>query len=505
MSRTVETSPQAGTNTQVSLTQQTAHAAIWLGGSRVWTQIMNLTIGVALARLLSPGDFGLLGMVTVITGLFARFSDLGLSTAVIQKQDLSSRELSSVFWFNVGLASTVALLITACSPLAGRLYSEPRIVPLMCVVALSFPISAVSSVQYALLQKELRFKDATNIHVASSLAAGLLALWAAWTGWKVWALALQTLAFSIFVALGLWFTARWRPSFQFAFKNLDRIWGFSLNLTGFQIVNYFGRNADNFLIGRFLGANQLGLYTLAYTLMIYPISNLISVAQGVLVPAMSQVQHEPQRAANAYIRTCRYLAFLILPTMIGLALVAREAVVTIYGPKWNDAGRVLQILCWVGIFQPFASLVGALFVARGFTRWFFWWAVIVTPFTVLGFVIGLHWGIIGVAFSYLIVEGLLTIFGMPFLYRKVEVPVLQLLKAMAVPALAAVCMGGAVFALKTALAARGVNAPWLILAACVTTGCVCYGAMLLLMRNYFWQDLKGEFGRIFGKQRVPIA
>ena len=98
---------------------------------------MNLTIGVALARLLSPGDYGLLGMVTVITGLFAMFSDLGLSTAVVQKQDLSSRELSSVFWFNLGLASVVALLIAACSPLAARFYSQPKIFPLMCVVALS--------------------------------------------------------------------------------------------------------------------------------------------------------------------------------------------------------------------------------------------------------------------------------------------------------------------------------------------------------------------------------
>src|SRR6185369_6087850 len=151
--------------------------------------------------------------------------------------------------------------------------------PLMCVVALSFPISAMSSVHYALLQKEMRFKDATKVHVVSSLAAGLLALLAAWAGWKVWALVVQTLSVSAFCVLGLWWFTKWRPSFQFAFRDLNRIWGFSLNLAGFQIVNYFGRNADNFLIGRFLGATQLGFYTLAYTLMVYPISNLTSVAQ----------------------------------------------------------------------------------------------------------------------------------------------------------------------------------------------------------------------------------
>src|ERR1700737_4438068 len=115
----------------------------------------------------------------------------------------------------------------------------------------------------------MRFKEATKIYVASSLAAGLLALLAAWAGGEGWALGLQALSASTFGALGLWLLVEWRPGLQFAFKDLERIWGFSLNLTGFQIVNYFGRNADNLLIGRFLGASQLGFYTLAYTLMVY--------------------------------------------------------------------------------------------------------------------------------------------------------------------------------------------------------------------------------------------
>jgi PST family polysaccharide transporter len=444
-------------------------------------------------------------MVTVITGLFAMLSNLGLSTAVIQKQDLSQRELSSVFWFNLGLALVVALVIAAASPLAGRLYSQPEIVPVMCVVALSFPISALSSVQYALLQKEMRFKEATKIYIGSSLAAGLLALLAASAGWKVWALVLQTLAASIFGTIGLWSLAKWRPGSQFAFKDLERIWGFSLNLGGFQIMNYFARNTDNFLIGRFLGANQLGFYTLAYTLMTYPIANLTSVAQGVLVPAMSQVQTEPQRVANAYIRTCRYLAFLILPAMIGLALVSREAVVSVYGPKWDNAGRVLQILCWVGTFQPFESLLGALFVARGFTRWFFWWGVIASVLTVASFVAGLPWGIVGVAEGYLISQILLTVFGVPVQCRKVDVSLPQLLNALALPTLAAVCMGVAVFIIKIVLAARGVSTPPLVFAASAATGCVCYGGMLLLLKKHFWDEFKGEFDLIFGKRHVVTA
>lgn len=466
---------------------------------------MNLTIGVALARLLSPDDFGLLGMVLVVTGLFGLLSDLGLSTAVVQKQDLTQREMSSVFWFNIGVATLLALLIAGASPLAAKYYAQPQVIPVMCAVSLMFPLGALGSVQYALLQKEMRFKDATKIHVGSSLAAGGAALLAALAGWKVWALVTQSLVVAAGGAAGLWCFSRWRPDWRFAIEDLRRIWGFSLNLTGFQIVNYFARRADSFLIGRSLGAGALGFYTLAYTLMIYPISNLISVAQGVLVPAMSQVQNEPQRIAGAYIRACRYLAFLILPAMTGLALIATEAVQTVYGAKWAETGRVLAVLAWVGTFQPFDSLLGALFVARGFTRWFFWWGLAASVFTVTGFVIGLRWGIVGVAYSYLVTQALLVIFGVPLQCRKVQVSLSSLLKALSIPAMAAAVMGLAVFTTKITLVERGVTQPAVLFAACVGVGVVVYGGLLLVMRNYFWDDMKGEFARIFRREQPAPA
>lgn len=459
---------------------------------------MNLTVGVALARLLTPADYGLLGMVMVTTGLVGVLADLGLSAAVVQKQDLSQRELSGIFWFGLVVAGLVGGVIAAVSPWAAALYHQPKVVPLMCVVALSFPIMALGAVQGAMVQKAMRFRAATVVHLVATLTAGLLALAAAWAGWQVWALVVQSLATAALGAAGLWCICDWRPDWTFARRDLVRIWDFSLNLMGFQLVNYFARKADSFLIGRFLGVGALGFYTLAYTLMLYPIANFISVAQGVMMPALAQVQSEPARGAGAYIRACGYLAFLILPTMVGLALVAPEAVLLVYGPRWAETGQVLQILAWVGTFQPFVSLIGALFVARGLTRLFFWWGLGASAVTVLGFVVGLKWGIIGVASAYLTTEVLLTVFGMPWLYRQVEVGVKPLLQALAVPAAAAGGMGLAVFALKAGLLAEGISTPLVIVTACVATGVVVYGILLWLLKGYFWSEFKGEFGRIFG-------
>ncbi len=482
-----------------TLSRRAGRGVVWLVGSRAWSQILTLTIGVALARMLAPGDYGLLGMVTVLTGLLGRLSDLGLNTVVIQKQDLTSKDLSTVFWFNLGLASVVALLVVACSPLAARFYSQPKVVPVMCALALSFPISSLASVQYALLQKDMRFGDLTKIHVAGSLAAGILALLAAWVGAKVWALVLQTLALSLFAVVGLWIRSSWRPVRRFAAGDLRRVWSFSLNLTGHSLANYFARNADNFLVGRFLGAAQLGLYTLAYNLMVYPVANLSSVAQSVLIPAMSQVQHEPQRVANAFIRACRVMSFLVFPAMLGLALVAREAVVSIYGPKWDEAGKILQILCWVGIFQPFDSLTGTLFVARGFTGWFFWCGLVSSIITVAGFVIGLHWGLLGIAWSYLTSQMLLAFIGLPIQYRKLEVSLRRLLGGIAIPALAAAGMGAIVLITRTALYKTGLTPPIAVLTVCVSVGSLTYASLLFLLRKLFWNDLKAEFLRVFGR------
>lgn len=478
-----------------SLTQRTVRGAAWLAGARVWSQALSLTVGVCLARVLEPDDFGVVAMVTVVTGFFTMLADLGLSTAVVQNQSLTREQLSSIFWFNLLVAIGLAGALAVGSSWVAAFYRRPEIIPLMCVLVLAFPLGALASVHSALLQKELHFAVLTRIQMVSSLAAGLLGVLVASLGGQAWALVTQTMAAALLSLAGVWWASPWRPTRRCVRRDLDAVWGFSLNLLGFQLVNFFFRRTDSFLIGRFLGPAAVGQYNQANALMVYPINNLTSVAQGVLMPAMAQIQGEPARLASAYLRACRLLAFLILPAMAGLAVVAREAVAVIYGPKWSQAGEVLAVLCWVGTFQPFDSLLGTLFVARGFTRWFFLWGLAATVVTVAALVIGLRGGLPGIATSYLFAQLLITVIGVPLQCRKVEVPITGLLRTLAVPALAAAGMALAVQSVKVWLHGQGASVA-AIFGSCVATGVLAYGLLLLALRRFFWAELRVELFRL---------
>lgn len=465
---------------------------------------MQLTIGVLLARLLVPGDYGLMAMATVFTSFFAQMADMGIATAIIQRQGLTREEISSFFWLNVTVATVVAVLLAGVSPWVGAACGTPAVVPLLCAVAALVPVNASCVIYDALMQKDLRFAECTKLAMLATSCGGLGAVAAALLGWGVWALVVQQ---AVVVGLNLagfvWLT-RWCPVRRLARQDLRQVWDFSLHMTGLQLVNFLGRNADKMLIGRFLGPGPVGSYTMAYTLMLFPISNVTGVLAGVLLPTLSAVQDDPKRIGRAYIKVCRYQAFAIFPTMTGLALVAPEAVAVVYGDKWGDAGRVLSVLAWVGVFQPLISLSGTLVVARGFTRWFFGAGLIATTTTTVAFVLGLPWGIMGVAMAYLLSQLLLAFTVVPKLLRKVDVPLPELLQALALPAALTAGMGLAVAGLKAGLHSRGWTASGPILVACVGTGILVYSAGLFWRRAEFWPEIHGLIQGFMQRRRPEL-
>jgi len=480
------------------LTSQVTRGAAWLFGARVWSQFLQLTIGVLLARLLAPADYGLLAMVTVVTSFFTLAADMGMATAIVQRQNLTSQEINSIFWFNLSFTTGLALLLSGLSPWVGAAYGTPAVQPLLCAVALLMPLNACCAIYSALMQKALRFADATKLAMVSSLCGGLAALAAAWAGWGDWALVIQQASVVGLNLIGQAWLTQWLPARGFALEHLRRVWDFSVDMLGFQLVNFFGRNADKLLLGTFLGADQVGAYTLAYALMVFPINNVTGILQSVLLPTMATMQDDPDRMARGYIKVCRYTAFVLFPAMVGLALVAEQAVVAVYGEKWANAGRVLSVLAWVGVFQPLDSLSGTLVLARGFTRWFFLVGVFCTATTVAAFAFGLRWGLMGVAVSYLVSQLLLALMVIPRLFRKVGVPLGDFLGALALPASLTAVMGLVVALIKASLLAVGGVASGMVLGACVVAGVLSYVAGLFWTRSAFWpeaQALRRSFSR----------
>lgn len=480
----------------IILAKQTIKGIAWLLGSRAWYQFIHFLVSIILARLLLPEDFGLLGMALVFTNFLNTLSDFGLTSAIVQQKDVSEQQLSSIFWFDLFIGLLCAILLIVISPLISQFYKEPRMIQILSVLSINFILLNGNIVPYALAQKELDFGKITRINALAVFFSGSIAILTAYLGLGVWALVLQSLSSSLLLLILFWFRSTFIPRFHFNLEDLKNIWKYSMNLMGFSVTNYFSRNADYMIVGHYLGTAALGFYTLAYNLMLFPITNLVGVINQAVFPAFAKIQDSPETVSNAYIKSCQYLGFFTIPAMTGLAIFSKEAILTIYGTKWLESAGVLSLLCLVALFQPFTSLVGVLFLARGFTKWLFRWSLVITPIMIASFLIGIKWGIKGVATGYLIAQFLVLIFGMPFMYRKVGVSITQLLGALKIPAVSAVIMAIAVFVIRHWLVRILEFSPVIILAIGGTSGVLIYLSLLFFLRKHFWEVIKSDLDNI---------
>jgi PST family polysaccharide transporter len=240
----------------------------------------------------------------------------------------------------------------------------------------------------------------------------------AFNGFGVWSLVFQVLIYSFISTVLIIILSKWRPRFHFSVTDIKSISGFSINLVGFNIINYFARNGDYFLIGKFLGDRELGHYYLAYRIMLYPIRNITAVISRVLYPSYSQIQNDNVKIGRVFTRTTNSIAFLTFPMMAGIAAVSFIFTEIFFSGSWDTelVAYLILILAPVGALQSVISSVGNIYKIKSRTDWMFRWSIFATALTLSGFVIGLKWGVVGVAMSYLITNILLVypVFRIPF-------------------------------------------------------------------------------------------
>jgi O-antigen/teichoic acid export membrane protein len=417
----------------------------WTGVSQVGRQVIQYATFIFLARALSSVEFGIVAMAMVVTGFLDIFKDLGTSSAIIQRPEISARLLSSLFWINVVVGGIAAALVFVLAPVAGWYYHEPRVIPVLRVLSLSFLISCVSIMHKALLTRRLGFKALAKIELAAPIAGSVVALVCAYNGCGAWSLVWQTLANATVGSLGLWLSSGWRPSFAFGWPEVRTVSWYSLNLTGYSVFNYFCRNADTFIIGRFLGAELLGFYTLAYKIMLYPIGAVSGVFGRVLFPFFSRLQNDLEAFRTTYLNVVVGIGSVTFPLMIGLWLLAKPFVLVVLGPKWSPVALQLLILCPVGLVQSIDSTTGPIFTARGRTGWLFGWGVVSGILSVVCFLVGVQWGIVGVAVAYLIFNVVLVYPGYAIPFAFINLPMGRFCRHLWIPLRAslvmAVCVG----------------------------------------------------------------
>jgi O-antigen/teichoic acid export membrane protein len=471
------------------LCQRVLFGASWSAVARVTIQLSAFAASTIVARRVPPYAYGIVGMSTLVIGLVSLFRDLGISSAVIQRRDLNQHLLSSLFWVNVGISFAGAVLCFLSAPIAAKVFREPSVTPVLRVLSVSFVLGGLTNIHSALLTRSMTFKKISLIDISSTVVGLCVVVTLACLHAGIWSLVVGTLTSSAISSLMFAVTSEWQPSLLFSWSEVRSMMNFGLNLSAFNVFNYFARNSDNAIIGRYLGSASLGFYQLAYNIMLFPVMGIAQTLSQVMFPAFSEIQHDNERFRRIYLRMCSSIALITFPLMTGAAILAEPLVRTVYGPKWVNVIPVLTILAPVGLVQSILTTVGLIYTAKGRTALMFKVGGAAGVLYVISFIVGLPWGIRGVALSYAICVGLLLL---PYLYipfRLIDMSLMDLGRALKGITASTVFMAVVVIASRRAVTGYVHLAPVADLFLFTAIGAVVYGVTSFLQRLPVLLDL----------------
>jgi PST family polysaccharide transporter len=318
----------------------------------------------------------------------------------VQRKDISDQDLNFVFWLHLMTGVMLTLISVLSSPLIARFYHEPRLILITEILGLGPVISSLGVVPSSVMQKEFRFKALAVADMVTVVLSGGAGCWFAFRGLGAMSLVIQALVAQASLVALRWGMVRWRPGFSLNWKAGSRLLPFGTGVLGSSLVNYWFRNGDNLLIGRFCGAMQLGFYNRGYNLMMLPLTQVHSVLSPVLFPALSTMQHSKSDVRRLFLFANQAIGVIAFPLMLGLAVVADDFVKVLWGDKWLGAVTIIRVLAIAGVGNSVLTTVGWIYMAMGRTDRMLWWTMTVSPGYVICFALGLRWGALGVAIAF---------------------------------------------------------------------------------------------------------
>lgn len=366
-------------------------------GLSLFVRVGSLMI---LARLLDPKDFGLVGMVTAFTGVLDLFRDFGLSSAAVQRSTVTDEQISTLFWINILVGTALCILGFALAPAVAVFYHEPRLAPVMDVLALGFLFNAAGVQHSVLLQRQMRFTALTVVGTAAFILGTAVAIGAAKAGYGYWALVAMTVTQPLANTIGLWMATSWIPGMpakQTGIRSMMRFGG-TLTLNG--LVAYIAFNAEKVLLGRFWGAEAIGLYGRAYQLVNVPTSTLNGAVGEVAFAGLSRVQDDPPRFRSYFLKGYSLVLAMTLPVTIVCTFFAPDVILVLLGPKWGDAAPIFRLLAPTVLMFAIINPVGWVLYSLGLVGRGLKVALVFAPIILVGYLLGLSHGPKGVAFAY---------------------------------------------------------------------------------------------------------
>lgn len=376
-----------------SLRQKTVSGLSWSFIDSISGQGIQFIVGIILARMLTPREFGLIGMITIFIAVSESFINSGFSSALIRKKECTQADYSTVFFYNLTAGAIFFTILLFSAPAISGFFKEPELKPIIQVLGAVLIIDSATIIQRTILTKQINFKLQTRISVIAALGSGVMAIGMAYSGFGVWSLVAQRLCKQAINSFLLWLWNKWKPIAVFSRQSFRELFGFGSKLLASGLIDTIYRNVYYLIIGKFFSAKELGYYTRADQFNALPSQSLTGVIGRVSYPILSSIQDDANRLKASYQQLIRSTMFITFILMVGMAAVAEPMVVGLIGEKWKPSIIYLQMLCFTGMLYPLHALNLNMLQVKGRSDLFLRLEVIKKILAVPVIVIGIFWGI----------------------------------------------------------------------------------------------------------------
>jgi PST family polysaccharide transporter len=472
----------------------------WVALSQFGRAAVQLGSLVIFSRLLIPSDFGLFAMATVVTNFALLFRDLGTSAALIQREKLTDDLLNMVFTLNLASGLVVLALVSLASPVVAWGFGEPRLRDVLLAVSVGFPLASMTAPHLALLERKSQFRKIASIELVSTLVGTLVAFAAAFWGAGVYSLIVQSLLTTVCSTVQLWRALEWRPKWSWSRDEFLHLRKFSGNLVAFNVINYFARNSDAILIGRYIGPANLGWYSTANRILMFPLQNVTFVLGRALLPIYSRQQGDRSLISSTYLRTLALIATITAPLMGGVWALRAPLIDVALGPNWSAVTEILAWFAPMGFFQSLNSSTGTVLAARGRTDLLRTLGIVNTIILLSAFVLGLRFGLSGVVSAYFFATIVVTLISLKTVLKEVGSNLAALGKRLAVPVVCGLAMAIAVGATNRITVSYFSDVSRLIVL--IPMGALLYGTMLFVLSPALMKEF---YSALCGHTRFAVT
>lgn len=467
-----------------SLKDKTAKGLLWGGISNGVQQLLNLAFGIFLARILTPADYGMVGMLAIFTAIAGTLQDSGFTSALANKKEVTHRDYNAVFWFSFLTGITLYIILFFSAPLIAAYYRQPDLIPLARFTFLGFVISSSATAHSAYLFRNLMVKQKAIAQIPALVISGTVGILMAYNGMSYWGIATQSLVYIAIINLYFWYFSPWRPTFHLDFRPLKEMFGFSSKVLLTNIFIQTNNNIFSAIIGRLFLPKDVGFYTQANKWNTMGASLISGTINSVAQPVLAQITDNSNRQQAVFRKMLRFTSYLAFPAMFGLALIAPEFIHLAIKDKWMPCVPILQTLCIWGAFLPITTLCSNLVISQGKSNIYMWNTIAIGVLQVLAVLLIHRSGIYYMILMYTCINiGWLFIWYY-FVHREIGLRFLDAIKDIAPFAGTSLIAMGVSF-----MVTRYITSEWLLMIGKILIAASVYLAILWVSRSRIQQEM----------------